>query len=87
MNLSPSPLLSRVHVLKLKRKDGGVTLGLLAGFQSATLWTQQKPVSMAQGKAATVAFAIAVFARGIVLLLIIGAANKVKVDLSGGRLV
>src|SRR5882672_5414892 len=26
MNLSPSPLLSRVHVLKLKRKDKGVPL-------------------------------------------------------------
>src|SRR5689334_6682764 len=58
MNLSPSPLLSRVHVLKLKRKVGEYYSGLLAGFQPATVWTQQKAIGVAEREATPVAIAI-----------------------------
>src|SRR6478609_12106697 len=67
MNLSPSPLLSRVHVLKLKRKVGRYYSGLLAGFQTATLRTQQKAIGMAQRKAAAVAIAITFLRRQVAL--------------------
>ena len=61
--------------------------GLLAGFQSATLWTQQKPICMAQGKAATEPLAVAFPFREIVLLLGIDATNDMEIYLGGGRLV
>src|SRR4029077_8769654 len=58
MNLSPSPFLSRVHVLMLKRKVPSSSLGLLAGFQPVSVWTENKTICMAKSKAAPVAFTI-----------------------------
>ena len=58
MNVSPSPFLSRVHVLMLKRKVPSSRLGLLAGFQSSSVRTENKTIGMANRKAAPVSFAI-----------------------------
>jgi hypothetical protein len=89
MNLSPSPLLSRVHVLKLKRKVGGYYLGLLAGFQPATGWTQQKTIGVAQREAAPVAIAITFLGRQVVLPggVEVRAAYKMEINLGSGRMV
>jgi hypothetical protein len=89
MNLSPSPLLSRVHVLKLKRKVGKYYSGLLAGFQTATLRTQQKTIGVAQREAAAVAIAIAFLGTWVTLPggMEIRTAYKMEIDLSSGRLI
>ena len=89
MNLSPSPLLSRVHVLKLKRKVGRYYSGLLAGFQTAALRTQQKTIGMAQRKAAAVAIAKAFLGMRVALPggMEIRATYKMKIDLGGGGLI
>jgi hypothetical protein len=87
MNLGPSPLLSRVHVLKLKRKVGKYYSGLLAGFQPATLRTEQKTIGMAQREAAAVAIAIAFLGTRVALPggMEIRTAYKMEIDLSSGR--